>query len=457
MRDEALNQIPDRTVDPVLPPMVATRTDGLGDVGEGLAHFDIAEVEVRVDTARAAATFSIITRRPFPQDMTDPSTFYFLIDEDLNQATGARAEALKERGIPSDFEGADKIGVVRLRGPIVAGLSVFVGDANGGLVEIDPGRIRAVVDPIDMVPDFPMGRSFDPDRPPRAVTSVPSQTMVSLIFPIEQMRLTEASKLRAEFITGTAKGEVIDRALTRYLDFALPVFPVCKVIPETVEPGGTTHVLATGLLPNRAVHLLLGPDEVSTGRADGDGTAQLALPIPPDAREGKRLVTVGAIAVTADCTVTVKSDGGGGPTGPGGIDVGKAKYVMATQFLCGPADRSVPSGMTNGTYETLVTLTNTSSKPVNFAKIASRAYPRQMAGPISSALAGEIPAYGSISIECDEIRHMLGNPMSPEFRGGTLLVFTGRPISGSSAYSVRAPGGEVVSLHTEQLISRSAR
>ncbi len=459
MRDDALTEIPDRVVDPILPPMVATRTDALGDVGDGYAHFDIAEIEVRVDSARAAATFSIVTRRPFPKEMKDRSTFYFVIDEDRNPATGASLEALKEAGIPSELEGADKVGLVALNGSKVEKLIVFVADANGALVEIDPGRIRAVVGSVDMVPDFPMGRRLDPDRPPRAHPSIPSQTMVSLIFPIEQMRLTEVSTLRAEFITSKEKTGVIDRSSARYLDFAVPVFPVCKVVPETVEPGGTTHVLATGLLPNRGVHLLLGPDEVATGRADGDGIAQLALPIPADARAGKRLVTVGAIAVTADCTVNVKDDVGAGddPDGPGGIDVGRAKYVMAAQFLCGPADRSVPSGMTNGTYETLVTLTNTSSKPVKFAKIASRAYPRQMAGPISDPIADEIPAYGAISMECDEIRHMLDNPMSPEFRGGTLLIFTGRPISGASAYSVRAPDGEVVSLQTEQLTSRSAK
>ena len=458
LRTEALNNIPDRVVDPIHPPLVTMRVDAIGEVKDDLAHLDIAEVEIRVGSDRAQTTLSIFTRRPFPEDFEGPSAFFFRIDEDRNPASGASVEALKEAGVPGEFQGAERVGIVRLRGRQIADVSVLELDANGGLTRVELGRIRAVIERLDMIPDFPMGRGIDPDRPPRPVTTVPSQEVVRLIFPFERFRLSDSSALRAEFMTTDGRGSIIDRASARYLDFALPVFPECDVVPASIQRGRATNVLATGLLPNQPIHLLLGADEVAQGRADGDGKAQLELPIPADATLGKRLVTVGALAVTADCTVTVEADGpaDGGfpgiPTDNGGLD--GARFVMTAQFLCGPADREIPSGMTDGTYETLVTLVNSSAKPTRFAKLASRALPRQQAGPVSDAIIGEIPAFGSISVECDEIRNKLGNTMNAEFRGGALLFYATNPIAGTAVYSVKSASGGTVSLHTEPLLAR---
>jgi len=108
-----------------------------------------------------------------------------------------------------------------------------------------------------------------------------------------------------------------DRALDPGMRFEEPVFPQCRTEPGIVNRRDTATVFATGMLPDRDVHLLLGADQVGQGHTDAAGNVKLDLPIPPDARFGPRLVTVGALAVSADCSVTVRdpnapADGGQG-------------------------------------------------------------------------------------------------------------------------------------------------
>jgi hypothetical protein len=303
-----------------------------------------------------------------------------------------------------------------------------------------------VVDAIEVIPDFPSSRIADPDFVPGSIRPIPSYERVGLILPIEVLRLTEASRIRAEFMTQGPGPQILDRARSSRLDFTLPVFPECQVAPAAVPRGGSATVLASGLLPDRAIHLLLGPDEMATGRSDGDGRATLTLPIPEDARTGNRLVTVGALAVTADCIVNITDKPGDGD-GDGGVPPGATVFYTA-QFLCGPADETLQPGVTRGSYETLVTLTNPTDRPIRFAKRVSRALPRQQPGFVSSLVPGRIAPQGSISLECDEIRHMLPVPMTTQFRSGSLLIYADGQLAVTAVYSARPEQGGIATMQT---------
>ena len=445
MRNTILADIPDYLIDPVVPPLVSVRSDNLGEVAAPLQHLDIARVEVRVDNARSTSTLRVQTRRAFPPKLRDPSTFFFLVDSDSDPASGASVEMLKEQGIDTDFEGAELVGAIKLRGRAVAGVTVLEYDGRAQkLVPVSDRRIQAVVQTIEVIPDFPSSQVADPDFTPGSIRPIPSHELVSLILPIEVLRLTETSRIRAEFLTQGRRPEILDRARSSRLDFTLPVFPECRVAPASVPPGGSATVLASGLLPDRAIHLLLGPDEAATGRSDGDGRATLTLPIPEDARTGNRLVTVGALAVTADCivTVTTKPDDGDDGIPPG------ARFLYSAQFLCGAASEDLQPGAADGRYQTLITLTNPTAKPIRFAKRISRALPRQDPGFVSAPVPGEIKPQRSISVECNEIRHMLPVPMTAQFRSGSLLIFADGRLNVTAVYSARAEDGEVSTVQT---------
>ncbi|MDJ0628305.1 MAG: hypothetical protein QNJ44_08585 [Rhodobacter sp.] len=454
MRGTILAGIPDFLIDPVVPPLVSVRSDTLGEVAAPLQHLDIARVEVRVDNARATATLQVQTRRAFPRRWRDPSTFIFIVDEDSDPGSGASVELLTEQGIDTEFGGAELVGVVRLRGRAVIGVTVLRYDADAqSLVPVTDQRIRAVVERIEVTPDFPSSQIADPDFTPGRIRPIPSHEEIRLILPIEVLRLTEASRIRAEFITQGPEGEILDRARPSRLDFVKPVFPECQVAPASAPQGGSVTVLASGLLPDRELHLLLGPDEVATGRSDGDGRATLTLPIPEDARTGNRLVTVGALAVTADCIVTVTEapDDGDGGVPPG------AKLLYSAQFLCGPADEALQPGVARGTYETLVTLTNATARPIQFGKRVSRALPRQDAGFVSPLVPGRIAPQSSISVECNEIRHMMPVPMTEQFRSGSLLIFADGRLTVTAVYSARAADGGITSMQTIPIVPQPVK
>ena len=435
MRNLVLAEVPDRVVDPVVPSLVATRPDSLGELQSPFQHLDIAEVEVRLDQNRTTSFFSVRTRRPFPKDATG-STFYFIIDLDLNPATGAKPEALKELGVPSDFAGADHVGIVELRGRTVARTRFLRFDPGvGRLEEVPDANVRATVETLETIPDFPMGR-----QGPNGVTvptdRIPAREQINLIVPIGVIALDDKAAIRAEFIARGPNDRVIDRARASRLDFSLPVFPHCDVAPATVAAGGATTVLASGLLKDRPLHLLLGDKEVAVGRSDGDGRARLNLPIPAGARLGPHLVTVGALAVTADCTVNVaKPDGGEPGDGEDGTGIPNARFAYTVPFLCGHAGDVMQEGVARGDHHTLITITNASGGTVAFAKRVSRALPEQQAGEVSRFETAVIGPHKSVAIECAEIRRALPLPMTAQFRSGTVLLYSDRRLDVAATYS----------------------
>lgn len=313
IRSFVLANMPDRIVDPVTPPLVAARVDGIGEIPSPSEHLDIAEFAAAIDASRSSSVLSLTTRRPFPIASTAVVDLHFLVDLDGNRETGLPASAA---GVPSDFAGAEFVASVRLRGLRVESVVARRYDSQKREFEgLDPKRIKAIVETLEAIPDFPLDlRNTNPDGG-GDLLRFPVAELVRVIVPAGLLALPTATAFRVEYLTVDVASGLIDSAKSPGMRFELPVFPKCRTEPEIVDRGDTATVFASGLLPDREVHLLLGADQVGSGHTDAAGSVRLALAIPAAARFGPRLVTVGALAVSADCSVAVRD-----PDAPPGKD-----------------------------------------------------------------------------------------------------------------------------------------
>ena len=319
MRAYTVANIDDHIIDPVPRPLAATRVDLIGEVQEALAFIDITDFALRVDNARANTVFSLNTRRPFPKELEGITDYHFLLDVDSDAATGGAPATIAGWEIPTKFEGGEYAASVRFDGPEIAGVRLYEYDTQAGAFEaVDDDRVRAVRVRIDSIPDFPFGnRGHDPDSPPPVVPEdFPIAERIDVIVPTDLVKVPEDAVFRVEYVANRPDKDSVDRARSPGLNFRPPVYPECKTDPGEVRRGGTTMVMASGLIPERDQHLLLGDIELTHGMSDAAGNATFTMDIPEDARLGQRLVTVGALAVSADCSVTI-TDGKPGGLPPG--------------------------------------------------------------------------------------------------------------------------------------------
>jgi len=314
MRNHVLVNMPDRIVDPVTPPLVAARVDPIGEIPPPFEHIDIADFSAASDASRASSILTVTTRRPFPVGSLAVVDFHFLLDLDGNAETGGRGSAA---AVPTEFAGAEFAVSVRVRGLRVESVVARRFDSRTGQFQnLDPKGITAVIETLEAIPDFPMDlRNTDPDGG-GGFLRFPVAQLVRVSVPAGVLVFPTATAFRVEYVVVDAASGTLDRALSPGMRFDLPVFPECRTEPGVVDRGDTATVFASGLLPDRDVHLLLGADEVGSGHTDASGKVELALAIPADARFGPRLVTVGALAVSADCSVTVR-DPNAPPDGAG--------------------------------------------------------------------------------------------------------------------------------------------
>ena len=318
MRNHVSGALPDCAQNDNNSALVAARVDMLGDVEEGFEHLDIADFTVHTNTETANSMFTLTTRRPFPINFERTIDIYVLLDMDNNPESGGNAPVIEDNEAPTDFTGAEVVARVRLRGTEVESVNLLQYEARQeGFVDIQPDRVNVNHETLELIPDFPFDlRNTDPDSSGNELLEFPSQEQIRVILPYEILELSPDAYFRIEYILHDLDSGTLDRATSPGMNFARPVFPECELDPAIVRPGETTTVTSSGLLPDSSIHLLLGPDEVATGMADADGNSTLELMIPGDSPEGNRLVTVGSLAVTADCTIVVSTDDNGDDTPP---------------------------------------------------------------------------------------------------------------------------------------------
>jgi hypothetical protein len=241
--------------------------------------------------------------------------YYWMLDLDGSAATGGAPSAL---GLPTQFKGAEIVARVEVRrGPIVEVASAappplfltaratvwrFQGSAFAEVT--DPG-IRASVASTTIVADRIDGTAVETSQPDMVVLELPNSVRGPRAEPFRMQALTRG---------GASGREVVDKfddpaggEPGKDVHMTPPTYPLCTVVPNPGLFDDTLAVSVTGLIPDRGLHVLVGPNEVARGRTDVNGNAEIAFGVPFTAHDGMNLVTVGNdnTAVTADCLVDI--------------------------------------------------------------------------------------------------------------------------------------------------------
>ncbi len=294
--------------------------DDVGEVEPG--GLDVSLVSVTDPEEREGVDFAIETFLPIDEE-TFASGAEFLIAADLDDdaETGL---APSDQGVPIGFQGAELLLSGELAGENELAVRAFVAE-DGEWVERQ--RLSGLVSPNQSIVEV-----FEPEQTEelREITSHTVQWRVDpvLLEPLGQtLRLAAVTRESAAADEPPLDGFGADDGVRFGLGPA--EFPTCEVTPDPAPAGGLAEVAVEGLLPERGVHALIGPDEAGTGTTDAQGSATVTLRVPADSPGRTRLVTVGVddTALTADCPMEVDAEASTAERQAGADRIGTATEI----------------------------------------------------------------------------------------------------------------------------------
>jgi hypothetical protein len=307
IRDQVILHIEDATtgsLSGLVKPLGEMKVDQVNEIPNE-KYIDIDAIQVAVENRKSSTTFGLTTFGLIPTLPPGEVDYYFLVDLDNNNQTGAVPQIVANNlGINTQFTGIEFVGQVKL---IPFGHELGTGYTinpkawifqNGTFVNVtQPGAIKA-----EVLEDKVIDDTFT-----NGSTTIPIANIVNLIVSDNARGLITTDAVRMETISENKATGTRDDQNGVGNEFRLvpPDFPVCSVEPNTRGLGGDVVVHAKGLVPNSDTHTILGDDEVATGRTDSTGSTFMAFEVPLNSTLGPRLVTVGTGALTADCILDV--------------------------------------------------------------------------------------------------------------------------------------------------------
>jgi hypothetical protein len=269
------------------------RTDVV--IADAAAPFlDLSLVTVTKDEPSAIVSHEVMG--PFDRAILERASavdYYTLLDEDQDPSTGGGALDL---GLDDKFVGVDFAVRVRVGHGMTTTATAWRYE-NGVFVELVDRPIVGFIEPVVAVSESGTERIAD-----RMVAVFP-ETLLSAGLTDFDVHALVVVRAEADVVE-----DILDFDRIRNdLRLRSPTFPTCEVTPPDAMPGDTVTVSVDGLLPESAIHIVLGDQLVGTGVTDGAGSSAADFTIPPDSPDGFRLVTVGVdeTALTADCTLAL--------------------------------------------------------------------------------------------------------------------------------------------------------
>jgi hypothetical protein len=274
---------------------VATRVDVIGEVPEDFGFVDIGDFGVAVDGP--FTELSLRTRRPLLTfGLASSAQYVFALDVDGDRDSGGSPADIAEENIPTDFSGAEFVVVAELFPG--GALEVRLYEHNAGVyAPVDDDGIGATRETIEAVVDVHADSGEDFRIAEQILVSLPNELLGSF-----------ESRFRVEYLAAAVEltnPVFVDRATADAVSFDNAVYPECMLDQLAYHPGDQVTVTAGDVLPNSHAHVFLGVTEVGAGITDDDGSVTIDFTVPVDAALGERLVTVGTLAVTADCFLQV--------------------------------------------------------------------------------------------------------------------------------------------------------
>jgi hypothetical protein len=242
---------------------------------------------------------SLQTRRPLLSfQQASHAQYVFFLDVDGDSATGGPPAIVPGESIPTDYTGAEYVVAVELFPSGLIDVKLFEHDPIGGFTLVDDPGISAVHNSITAVVEGIHPADEDALKVAEEIlVSLPN----SLLEPF-------ASRFNIEYLAAAVELTLplfIDRARIDAVNFDVVSYPECTFDKVAYQRGDDVIITAGDLLPNSHAHLLFGDMEIGEGITDDDGNITMEFMIPLDAQLGERLVTVGTLAVTADCFLLV--------------------------------------------------------------------------------------------------------------------------------------------------------
>lgn len=295
LRDQALLHIPDRVVDPVTAPLGSIRVDDVGDVQ--VNYLDVDAITVSVDIRNSETSLGVSNFGLFPSEATNLQ-FFFLADTDNDITTGGDPRTL---GIPTSMTGIELVGQVRVdvNASIATATPTTLRFRQGSFVDVTDENVRAQV-----VTDVLIGDPLPGDLRP---ILAPVANLVELSLsneirgPIKDPFLLNVVTVDPATGNGDNQEEIGGHEITT----TPPSFPTCQLEPHIAARGMRVTVHASDLLPESDAQVILGDRLVANARTDEAGTLFADFVVPGDEAIGQRLITVGTLAVTADCILKI--------------------------------------------------------------------------------------------------------------------------------------------------------
>lgn len=286
------------------------RIDALEDVSEDFIDIVRARITDRESSDSTEFVHELLGRFT-AETFTEFSTleYFFVLNLDDDPSTGGDPSEL---GLPSDCGGAELITRVEVRcsfgtpgdlcadptypdqEPLVS-LTPTVWEFNGiSFVEVgNPGIEARLVKVFRTAGDL--------RGPDLVLIEVPNDVRGPISDPFFVQAVSRG--ITVSGLSGPM--DVLQAGPCLEFRHRFPTFPTCSVTPDPVPAGSTVTVDASGLLPDSAVHVVVGAEDVANGVTDASGDASIEFQIPGDVEPGKHLVTVGVdgTGLTADCVV----------------------------------------------------------------------------------------------------------------------------------------------------------
>lgn len=302
LREQSIRHIPDRGINPILPPLAIARVDSINDVPAGQEFIDIELFGVTVDQQTGEVTFVLSPLGELPDNIAGIN-YFFLADLDNDSATGGSPDDI---GIATTTQGVELIAQIRVdvAGALIQTASSVLkyDSATGQFVVINDPSIQVQVLPevIGLIPP-------EEGDPALLGGEVQIGEIITIRIPGAVVGLVP-TLFNLEAIAENPNTGVLDVAQAQ-ITFELPVFSNCLVTPTAAILGSTVVVEATGLPPLQTANIFLGAQQVATTPIDGAGNASIDFQIPEDAATGQQPIRVGEIgtAITADCSVFLQA------------------------------------------------------------------------------------------------------------------------------------------------------